>query len=274
MRVWVRKTPTRSAFWIVRSWCEERQNGGLGHALDIDLSNDVLILSSGIYRQAGLESKIKQLLIECLEDPFTTSLNHDTYTEHDVASALKRFLRQLETPMLGTRQNYQAWLRSTVDKTMTGDYLIPYYRALLKDLKQRFPTHYATLRTMLMHIHTVAMLAETNGMTMSNLVSTFAPCLISQTTPTSINWNNVVNGRERKMSVDEIDMQSARYLLENEPVDRTASPSLTKLKRNQSFNCKYSVDLSHFSWWKVLSRDKMRILRLVRLDVEQEFLSF
>lgn len=196
--------------------------------------------SSGIYRQAGLESKIKQLLFECLDDPFTTSLNRDNYTEHDVASALKRFLRQLETPLLGSRHNYQAWLRSTVDKTLTSDYLIPYYRALLKDLKQHSPIHYATLRTMLVHIHTVAMVADTNGMTLSNLVSTFAPCLISQTTPTSIHWNNVINGRERKMSLDAIDMENARQSTDEEPVDRTASPSVTKLKRNQSFHCKHN----------------------------------
>ena len=50
---------------------------------------------------------------------------------------MKRFLRQLDTPLLGTRENYHAWLRSTVDETISTEQLIQYYRGLLKDLKSR-----------------------------------------------------------------------------------------------------------------------------------------
>jgi hypothetical protein len=182
------------------------------------------------------------LLNECLEDPFNPSLTYENYTEHDVASALKRFLRQLGTPLLGTRQNYNAWLRSTVDHTMTSEHLIQYYRALLKDLKRHFPIHYSTLRTMLIHIQTVAMLADINGMTLSNLVSTFTPCLISQINSMPINpdYNGV---REyRKMSLDDIDMNKSTHLNDDNTQDPLGlsddSPLRTKLKRNQSFHGK------------------------------------
>ncbi|CAF3565081.1 unnamed protein product [Rotaria sordida] len=196
------------------------------------------LLAKGIYRQAGQESKIKQLLNECLEDPFTPTLTPENYTEHDVANALKRFLRQLDMPLLGTRENYNAWLRSTVDKTIKSEQLIQYYRALLKDLKKNFPIHYSTLRTMLMHIHTVAMLSEINCMTLSNLVSTFAPCLISQATLAPTNSINGIDD-DRQISLDDMDMK--RFANQNELIQQglsnlTDSPQLTKLKRNRSFH--------------------------------------
>ncbi|CAF4590761.1 unnamed protein product, partial [Rotaria sp. Silwood2] len=192
----------------------------------------------GVYRQAGQESKIKQLLNECLEDPFTATLTIENYTEHDVANALKRFLRQLDIPLIGTLENYHAWLRSTVDNTITNEQLIQYYRALLKDLKKNFPIHYLTLRTMLMHIHTVAMLSEINGMTLSNLIATFAPCLISQATLASSNSNNETDD-DRQISLDDMDIK--RFGNQNELIQQglsnlTASPSLAKLKRNRSFH--------------------------------------
>ncbi len=207
----------------------------------------------GIYRQAGQETKIKQLLNEFLEDPFNTSLTRENYTEHDVANGLKRFLRQLETPLLGTRHNYDAWLRSTVDSSTTTEQLIQYYRGLFVDLKQHYPVHYATLRKMLLHIQTVSMLSDRNGMILSNLVSTFAPCIISQaiapppsTAPINMHMNEP---RERRgMSLDDIDMTYSKnpedniLLFDDETQDslglliNTSSPA--KLKRNQSLQCK------------------------------------
>ncbi|CAF0962222.1 unnamed protein product [Adineta ricciae] len=206
--------------------------------------------SKGIYRQAGQETKIKQLLNEFLEDPFNTSLTRENYTEHDVANGLKRFLRQLETPLLGTRQNYDAWLRSTVDPSITPEQLIQYYRGLLVDLKQHHPVHYATLRKMLVHIQTVSMLSDKNSMILSNLVSTFAPCIISQplappqaSTQATNSYANDPRD-QHGMSLDDMDMRYPKtqddngFLLDSEAQDsvgqliNTSSPA--KLKRNQS----------------------------------------
>jgi hypothetical protein len=194
--------------------------------------------TKGIYRQAGQENKIKQLLNECLEDPFTTSLAYENYTEHDVASALKRFLRQLDIPLLGTRQNYHAWLRSTVDPKITTDQLIQYYRALLKNLKQNYPIHYSTLRTMLIHIHSVAMLADRNGMTITNLIATFTPCLVSQDSSMPLNPNNGIQ-EYRKLSLDDKDLKHSEN---DDDIDEASnlgySPSVRKLTRNKSFHGK------------------------------------
>lgn len=93
-------------------------------------------------------------------------------------------------PLLGTRQNYQALLRLTIDNEVTEENLVSFYRARLKDLKQQHPVHYATLRMMLIHIHSVAMLEDLNGMTLKNLISIFTPCFISHSIAASINWNS------------------------------------------------------------------------------------
>jgi len=119
---------------------------------------------------------------------------------------------------------------------MTYEQLIQYYRGLLKNLKQNYPIHYSTLRIMLLHIHTVAMLAEINGMNLSNLISTFAPCLISQISSTSMNYDDQINGY-RKMSLDDTDLKNSRDNIQ-ESSSLNTSPVLTKIKRNQSFRCK------------------------------------
>lgn len=207
---------------------------------------DEFCLCLGIYRQAGQETKIKQLLNEFLEDPFNNLLTRENYTEHEVASGLKRFLRQLDTPLLGTRQNYEAWLRSTADSGMTTEQLIQYYRGLLVDLKQNYPIHYATLRKMLLHIQTVSMLSERNGMTLSNLVSTFAPCMISQNVAQPLNIPTTDQRETRAGSSDESEMKSSKSfdemssLCDHEIHDslgeliNSATASPAKLKRNQS----------------------------------------
>lgn len=195
------------------------------------------------------------MLSEFLEDPFNNFLTRENYSEHDVASGLKRFLRQLDTPLLGTRQNYDAWLRSTADSNTTAEKLIQYYRGLLVDLKQNYPIHYNTLRKMLIHIQTVSMLSERNGMILSNLVSTFAPCIISQAPPpppppppvlhTPVNTYS--NNDRRGISIDDIDMKYSKMqeddfsIYDDESQDSVGSlmntSSPTKLKRNQSLQC-------------------------------------
>ncbi|CAF3403123.1 unnamed protein product [Rotaria sp. Silwood1] len=231
--------------------------------------------SKGIYRQAGQETKIKQLLNEFLEDPFNNLLTRENYTEHDVANGLKRFLRQLEIPLLGKRQNYDAWLRSTVDSNITTEQIIQYYRGLLVDLKHNYPIHYATLRKMLLHIQTVSMLSNRNGMTLSNLVSTFAPCIISQAPPPPpppFSSTHTNEPRERRgLSLDDIDMKYSKIqednisLCDDETQDsigiliNTSTPA--KVKRNQSLQLSPP---SRFS----LSSSYARVTPSIQADLE------
>lgn len=154
-----------------------------------------------------------------------------------MASGLKRFLRQLETPLLGSRQNYDGWLRSTVDSTRTTDQLIQYYRGLLADLKQNHPIQYATLRKVLLHIHTVSMVSDRNLMSLSNLVSTFTPCIISQNIPTTIQPQIYDSeGKFSKSTDDTIRPGENDGLGSNYALINSMSPK--KLQRNMSMPCK------------------------------------
>lgn len=235
---------------VHESFCYERET--VWHSCSI----------SGIYRQAGQETKVKQLLNEFLEDPFNNLLTRETYTEHDVANGLKRFLRQLETPLFGTRQNYDAWLRSTVDSTINSEQLIQYYRGLLADLKQNYPVQYATLRKIMLHLQTVSMVSDRNAMVLSNLVSTFAPCIISQNVSTPVHTHMAEPLDHRAMSLDDMDTKYSKSLDDNTPLcDEDSQDSLgplmnsaspAKLKRNQSLECKWREDAcqTDASWWE------------------------
>ena len=109
---------------------------------------------------------------------------------------------------------------------------------------------------MLLHIQTVSMLSNRNGMTLSNLVSTFAPCMISQTTviapppPPPPFKNTQVSEHRRLSSLDDSDIQYSEThddsfsLSDNESQDsvgiliNTSTPA--KPKRNPSYLCKIS----------------------------------
>jgi hypothetical protein len=96
------------------------------------------------------------------------------------------------------------------------------------------------------------MLSERNGMILSNLVSTFAPCIISQATPspsTTITPINTYVNEHRGISLDDMDLkynkiQEDNLLFDDEDETQdslgllinTSSPA--KLKRNQSLQCK------------------------------------
>jgi hypothetical protein len=91
---------------------------------------------------------------------------------------------------------------------------------------------------MLIHIHTVATLADRNGMTLSNLVSTFTPCLVTQGASMPMNYTNGIQ-EHRKLSLDDNDLKHS----ENEDDIEVSSglsytPSVSKLKRNKSFHGK------------------------------------
>lgn len=56
-------------------------------------------MSEGIYRRAGGSSSVTELLTQFRKDSWAVQLSRDKYTEHDVASALKRFFRDLPEPL-------------------------------------------------------------------------------------------------------------------------------------------------------------------------------
>lgn len=75
---------------------------GIAILLSIKLCIDVWILGSmteGIYRRAGSGTAVTELLMQFRKDAWAVQLT-DKYSEHDVATALKRFFRDLPEPLL------------------------------------------------------------------------------------------------------------------------------------------------------------------------------
>ena len=57
-------------------------------------------LTQGIYRIAGVNKRISILLEDFRKNAWSVALNRETYSEHDVANVLKRFMRTLKEPLL------------------------------------------------------------------------------------------------------------------------------------------------------------------------------
>ena len=64
-------------------------------------------MSQGIYRRSGANSNITKLLTQFQQDAWAVQLTRQEYSEYDVASVMKRFLRDLPEPLLTTELNSQ-----------------------------------------------------------------------------------------------------------------------------------------------------------------------
>lgn len=61
-------------------------------------------MTEGIYRRPGTSSSVADLLTKFRKDAFAVQLTKDQYSENEVATALKRFFRDLPEPLLGSNQ--------------------------------------------------------------------------------------------------------------------------------------------------------------------------
>jgi hypothetical protein len=64
-------------------------------------------MSEGIYRRSGANSSVTRLLTLFRQDAWAVQLTRQAYNEYDVASVLKRFLRDLPEPLLTTELHSQ-----------------------------------------------------------------------------------------------------------------------------------------------------------------------
>lgn len=62
-------------------------------------------LSEGIYRRSGGSCSLGKLLQQFRRDAWSVTLTPGRDSEHDVAGALKRFLRDLPDPLIANQQN-------------------------------------------------------------------------------------------------------------------------------------------------------------------------
>ena len=57
-------------------------------------------MTEGIYRHSGVNTKIDRLLEQFQDNAWGVQISREEFSEHDVANALKRFLRTLDEPLL------------------------------------------------------------------------------------------------------------------------------------------------------------------------------
>lgn len=128
-------------------------------------------MSEGIYRKAGSSTNIQKLMAALRKDAFEVQITRSEYNEHDVSSALKRFLRELPEPLMGKL----AVSFLSVSQMKSFNDKIQAYRELL----QRLPTvEYQSLKKLLGHLHFIQAQREINKMKAENLALVFGPTLM------------------------------------------------------------------------------------------------
>lgn len=71
-------------------------------------------MSEGIYRRAGAATIVNEILTHFRKDAWCVQLTREKYNEHDVATALKRFFRDLPEPLLtSSKRQYLYQVSST-----------------------------------------------------------------------------------------------------------------------------------------------------------------
>ena len=151
-------------------------------------------MSEGIYRKAGSSSNIQKLTAALRKDAFSVQITRTEYNEHDVSSALKRFLRELPEPLMGKL----AVSFLSVCEMKAFSEKIQAYRELLK----RLPTvEYQTLKKLLGHLHFIQTQREINKMKAENLAMVFGPTLMQ---PNSNENHYTMDTRDTEVIADMI----------------------------------------------------------------------
>ena len=131
------------------------------------------MLTEGIYRRSGIQSKINELLVELRVDVWNVHISREEYTEHDVANVLKRFLRTLPEPLL-TNELYSKWIEG-ID-LQSHELRLDLYKRLIGALPH---VNQRILRKLLGHLHAIQNKCEKNGMSVSNLAAIWGPTLMT-----------------------------------------------------------------------------------------------
>lgn len=131
-------------------------------------------MSEGIYRKSGSEQAILKLLQLFRANAFDVHITHNEYSEHDVANALKRFMRDLPERLLSRNATSLA----SISTMPAGPVKIASYKELL----ERLPiVERQTLRKLIGHMNFIASQSNRNKMTIDNLAIVWAPTLLENT---------------------------------------------------------------------------------------------
>lgn len=128
-------------------------------------------MTEGIYRKVGSSSNVQKLLKLFRTDAFAVELTRGEYSEHDASSCLKKFMRELPTPLLAL----QGMQFIAVSDMRNEQEKVKCYQELL----ERLPSvEYQTLKKIVGHLHFIESQKIRNKMNIDNLSMVWGPTLI------------------------------------------------------------------------------------------------
>lgn len=170
------------------------------------------IMTEGIYRRSGSSSAVVKLLEAFRRDAWATQITKDSYSEHDVATVLRRFLRDLPDPLFPSKIHNQ--LCSTIDLS-SDDEKVTTYGNLLTNLDT---VTTATLHRILEHLHCITQKSSKNLMTIDNISAIWGPTLMHAGGNSAEDWNRL----ESKVVADLVRLYPKLYKLSAADLAREA----------------------------------------------------
>ncbi|KAJ9579856.1 hypothetical protein L9F63_004458, partial [Diploptera punctata] len=145
-------------------------------------------MSEGIYRRSGANSNVTKLLTLFRQDAWSVQLTRQDYTEYDVSSVLKRFLRDLPEPLLTTELHSQL---CEITAGISGSDRVRHYQNVLEQLPR---INYNTTRKLMGHLHFIHQQHEKNLMPVENLAAIWGPTLMHVEGGDNLNWSQMESG--------------------------------------------------------------------------------
>ncbi|KAK0177358.1 hypothetical protein PV328_001420 [Microctonus aethiopoides] len=142
------------------------------------------IMSEGIYRKGGSSSAVVRLLEAFRKDAWATQITRGSYSEHDVATVVRRFLRDLPEPLIPPNI-HDALCRAT-DISDDNERVSTYRTILLPTLNR---VSKETLRRILAHLHCLSHQSSKNLMTTENISAVWGPTLMHAGCKSAEDWN-------------------------------------------------------------------------------------
>ncbi|PSN41421.1 hypothetical protein C0J52_16872 [Blattella germanica] len=145
-------------------------------------------LSEGIYRRNGANSSVTKLLTLFRQDAWSVQLTRQEYTEYDISSVLKRFLRDLPEPLLTAEIHSQL---CEIAAGVSGPDRVRHYKSALERLPH---INYVTTRKLIGHLHFIHQQHEKNLMPVENLAAIWGPTLLHVEGVANLNWSKLESG--------------------------------------------------------------------------------
>ena len=124
--------------------------------------------SLGIYRRNAVQSKATKLAHE-LERKCSFHILPDQYDEHDCATVLKRFFRELSEPLLN---NSDEWIEAS---KLDPDTRLTTFKTLIADMPE---VNRQVLKRLLHHFSMLNDYQDSNGASVANMAAIWAPNLL------------------------------------------------------------------------------------------------